>query len=125
MDPVVSDNEILDDPQRTVGEVRFISSHRACDAKGRAYEYRQVDISDESDRFAELRDEFRRIGDDFEHMLRRDPGIPSTNVSGGVVDIPEENDAARWLYYGESGEATQMLEWATRFPTAIALRTYG
>jgi hypothetical protein len=104
-----------------IGEIRSVRTEQVTDRKGHEYTRREVMVGDESDKNPELRDHYRRGGDHFERILRINPNIPSTTIEKGKVTIPEDNEAARWLYYDDQGNDTQMIEWAAKFPTAIAL----
>ena len=104
-----------------VGEVRTLFRDTVFDAKEREYTRELVRVGDISDANPELRSRFRSQGDLYESQLQADPSIPATVSGGGNIVIPEANHAARWLYYDENGNHTQMIEWAKRFPTAIAL----
>jgi len=104
-----------------LGVVRTIRSEVVTNRKGHEYMLREVSVGDESDEDPELREWYRKQGDHFEALLRLNPAIPSTYVADGTVVVPEENAAARWLYYDEHDNETQMIEWARKFPTAIAL----
>ena len=104
-----------------VGDVQVLRTELAQDRKGHEYTLRHVRVGDESDDDVELRNRHRLQGEYFELVLRGKPDWESTVAGHGKVHVPENNEAAQWLYYGEDGEPTQLLEWAAKFPTAIAL----
>ncbi len=117
----INEGESLEARNLRVGEVSVISSERVIDRKGHEYIRRDVEVADESDSDPQLRDWYRERGDDYERMLRFNMDMRGTGIKDGIVEVPQENAAARWLYYDENGNDTQMIEWARRFPTAIAL----
>jgi hypothetical protein len=101
--------------------VQVLKNEYEIDGKGREYTYRKVHVEDVSDDNPELRDLFTRQGDLYEQVLRSNLQWKPTVTRSGEVIIDENNEAARWLYYNEDGTEAQLLEWAKRFPTAIAL----
>ena len=113
--------ESIESVNLNVGDVQVLSAELTHDRKGHEYTVRHVRVGDESDRDVELRNEHRAYGENFERILRANPQWESTVAGKGSVSIPEDNKAAQWLYYSEDGQPTQLLEWAAKFPTAIAL----
>ncbi len=113
--------EWLDRDRLRDGEVQQLFNEVVTDSEKRLYRRELVRVGDISDADPRRRDQFRRKGDAFEALLQANPTIPATVSGNGTVIIPEANAAARWLYYDEQGNDTQMIEWARRFPTAIAL----
>ncbi|MGV9001539.1 MAG: hypothetical protein ACOH18_01110 [Candidatus Saccharimonadaceae bacterium] len=103
------------------GVIRTVRIEHVTDRKGHEYTRREVLVIDESDSNPELREQYRQVGDHFERILRLHPDMEGTSIKDGVVTIPEDNPAANWLYHDKDGNSTQMIEWAGRFPTAIAL----
>lgn len=118
----IASNELewLKENRPDLGEVITVASEVVVDRKGHEYTRRDVVVGDESDADPERRNWYTEKGQHYERLLRINRSIPGTTFEDGVVTIPEENEAAQWLYY-EDGEPTQMVEWAGRFPTAIAL----
>lgn len=104
-----------------IGEVTHFESQHLIDEKGRAYTREDIWMRDESDLNPDLKEYYRHHGNQFEQMLRFNADWPATEVIDGQVHVSINNPAARWLYYDVNGQPTQMLEWASRFPTAIAL----
>lgn len=104
-----------------LGEVTHFESQQLVDDKGRLYTREDIWMRDESDANSDLKEFYHHHGDEFERLLRSNPDWPATEVVDGRVIVSDKNPAARWLYYGANGQPTQMLEWASRFPTAIAL----
>lgn len=103
------------------GEVNVVDHREVIDDRGRQYLRRFVSVSDESNADPELRQRHIEKGEQLEQDLVNSPEWRSTISDDGRVVVHEENAAARWLYYDEHGRPTQMLQWAARFPTAIAL----
>lgn len=109
-------------PERlSVGEVFVVSEETVRDVKGREYTRKEVLVGDESDADPGLKAWYLHQGNTFEDYLLANPGVHDTNIGNGSVTIPEDNEAARWLYLDQNNQDTQMMEWAERFPTAIAL----
>lgn len=108
-------------PQLRVGEVHTFSREEVVDRLGHVYTRRLVRVGDESDANPILRETYRMNGNQFEQVLRFNRGWESTVAGHGKIKIARNNEAARWLYLDESGNPTQMVEWAKRFPTAISL----
>jgi len=104
-----------------IGEVREISSARLRTENGNLYFRREVRVGDESDNQPHTLEIYRRIGDQFERELHTHTEWPATYIKDDVVNISPENKAATWLYYDEAGNPTDMIDWASHFPTAIAL----
>jgi SAM-dependent methyltransferase len=118
-----------------VGEVRLVSSEIVQDYKNHEYTVRHVEVGDESDLQFERRLQFNMLGDSLEQTLRMNPAWKKTiveekivgvdadgdDVSEKYVTVADDNIAARWLYFDEAGAPTQLLDWASKFPTAIAL----
>ena len=108
-----------------VGDVATITSEVVISG-GHEHTRRDVVVGDESDADPELRESYVIRGNFYELYLRANPDIPGTHIEPktdeheAIITIPEENEAAQWLYR-ENGQATQMMEWAEKFPTAIAL----
>jgi hypothetical protein len=117
-------NERLESTESThlnVGDVQVLETEFTQDRKGHEYTLRQVHVGDESDMDPELRNWYRELGNQYEQMLRFNPQWTGTKIDDGKVTVSTNNKAARWLYYDENNEPTQLLGWAARFPTAIAL----
>jgi hypothetical protein len=104
-----------------VGEVQVVTQEIAHDRKGHEYTLRRLKVGDESDLNPHLRDIFREEGNQLEQALRHNPHWGSTEIKEGVVSVATDNKAAHWLYYNPDGTPTQLLDWAAKFPTAIAL----
>jgi len=104
-----------------VGEVHVVNTEKVQHSSGSEYTKRLVRTVDESDVNPELRDSYQQDGDKLEAFLQQSRNVRGTEVSDGKVSVYEENLAAHWLYYDNDGQPTQLLEWASRFPTAIAL----
>lgn len=109
------------EPLLRLGEVRTVDAESVVDRLDHHYNRRLVRVGDESDANPAMRELFSTQGAQLEQKLILKPNWRSTIAKDGVVEVPDENEAARWLYYDENGEPTQMIEWAKRFPTAIAL----
>ncbi|MDB5162849.1 MAG: hypothetical protein JWO54_200 [Candidatus Saccharibacteria bacterium] len=103
-----------------VGDVQVLSTEFERDRFGHEYTVRRVHVEDESDANPEMRDMYNQQADILELSLRNNPQWGQTVIKDGKVNVPVENKAAQWLYYDE-GQPTQSFEWATKFPTAIAL----
>jgi hypothetical protein len=104
-----------------IGEVRLVSFEHVHDRAGREYDVRYVRVGDESDKNPQLRNWYAEQGNMLERTIIANPQWEATTVKNGVVSVPENNLAAQWLYYENDGTPSQMLEWASKFPTAIAL----
>lgn len=104
-----------------IGDVQILKTEITKDRKGHEYVLNHVRVGDESDADVSLREWYREQGNQFEQMLRLNPQWAGTHTKDGRVAVSPDNQAAQWLYYEPSGEPSQMLEWASRFPTAIAL----
>lgn len=104
-----------------VGDVQILDIELAHDRKGHEYTVRRVHVEDESDANPELRDMYNQQANIMETSLRSNPQWGKTVIADGEVNVAENNKAAQWLYYDEAGEPTQSIEWAGKFPTAIAL----
>ena len=104
-----------------VGDVQVLSDEVAHDRKGHEYTVRRVRVGDESDANPELKTLYKNQGDQFEQMLKDHKEWPATTVEDGVVNVSENNIPAQWLYVNADGSPTQVQEWASHFPTAIAL----
>lgn len=104
-----------------VGDVRVLNAEITHDRKGHEYTLRHVKVGDESDHNPGHRDWFNEQGNQLEQMLRNNHQWAKTEIKDGLVTVDDNNQAAQWLYYGGTGEPTQLLAWAARFPTAIAL----
>lgn len=104
-----------------VGEVQVLRDERVYDRKGYEYNRRDVRVGDESDTNPELKQLYKDQGDQFEHMLKSHQEWTATTVKNGIVSFSEDNIPALWLYVNADGSPTQVKEWASHFPTAIAL----
>ena len=104
-----------------VGDVQVLNSEFTRDRKGHEYTLRHVKVGDETDIDPDLRNWYNEQGNQFEQMLRSNPHWGKTVIKDGKVHISPDNMAAQWLYFGVDGRPTQLLDWAAKFPTAIAL----
>lgn len=117
-------DEQLNSPESVtlrVGDVQVLNTEFARDRKGHEYTLRHVHVEDETDLDPDLRSRYNDQGDKFEQILRANPHWGKTEIKNGRVDVAEDNLAAQWLYYGVDGRPTQLINWAAKFPTAIAL----
>ncbi len=109
------------------GGVELLRIEEVVDFNGYEYTHKDVIVADESDRNPGLRELYRSAGDTYERLLRSNPQVAAPEIQQDPVtgerfmDIPRGNSAAKWLYYDVLGEPAQTLEWAGKFPTAIAL----
>ena len=108
------------EPTLQVGEIYVRHESLRYDDKGRDYFRRDVMVGDESNRDPNRHRRFLELGNHFEQLVRDNPSW-QTKVRDGIVTGVDGNKAAEWLYYDEDHRPTQMLEWAGKFPTAIAL----
>lgn len=113
-----------------VGEVVLLKQEQVQDDEGRVFTRRMVKVGDESDINITRRKEFAVGAEKFEQFLvEQGDTIRGTKIytdaetKKKIVDVPEENIAARWLYYNTDGSESQMIDWAKDFPTAIALES--
>ena len=111
------DNEVL---ALRLGEIQVRRTIVEQDDKGREYTRRDILVGDESGENPSMRRIFWEEGNQFEQALLSNEAW-TTVVDDGEVHISKGNKAAEWLYYDQAGKPTQMLEWAQKFPTAIAL----
>ena len=105
----------------SVGDVQLIGSETVHDRKGHEYTRRDVRVGDETDFNPQLRDWYNEQGNIMEATLRSQPHWGKTVIEKGHVEIADNNEAAKWLYNNPDGSPSQLIAWAERFPTAIAL----
>ena len=105
-----------------IGEVRLLREESVVDRHGHEHIRRDVAVGDQSDADPALREWYRQKGNEAEQMLRSNPQWAKTVVENGFAFISLDNEAAKWLYFDEHGNNTQMMRWAGGFPTAVALR---